>query len=88
MKTGVKKDFIKNFAETPQAAKRFSAEQIEKMQKYGRLPTDWVVHHKLPLFRGGTNQFSNLRVLKRKTHEILNKRLHWYEKGENPYGLD
>ncbi|MCB1318058.1 MAG: HNH endonuclease, partial [Leptospiraceae bacterium] len=52
----------------------------------GRLPEGFVVHHKTPLFRGGTNDFSNLRLMRGSFHTRYNKPLHWYELGDNIYG--
>jgi hypothetical protein len=80
--------FIRQFAKSDEAKQFFNPEQIKKMELQGKLPENWVVHHKTPLFRGGTNDFSNFQVMTRTEHQRLNAELHWYEDGSNPYGLD
>jgi hypothetical protein len=80
--------FIKQYAQSVEAKQLFTPEQIKKMELQGKLPENWVVHHKMPLFRGGTNDFSNFQVMTRAEHQRLNTELHWYENGSNPYGLD
>lgn len=56
--------------------------------KKGKVPDGFVVHHKKPLFRGGNNRYSNLTLMKADYHKKYNKMLHWYEPGNNPYGLN
>jgi hypothetical protein len=85
---GIQKNFVREYAKTAEAKQLFQNEQLRKMQMFGELPKGYVVHHKLPLFRGGTNDFSNLQIITRAEHTALNRQLHWYEEGANPYGLD
>ena len=56
--------------------------------KKGKVPDDFVVHHKKPLFRSGNNRYSNLTLMKADYHKKYNKMLHWYEPGHNPYSLN
>ena len=81
----IKRKFLKDYAKTEEAARRFSVSEIELLQQ-GYLPEGWIVHHKKPLFRGGANEYSNLRLMKKKLHRKCNKPLHYYEKGKNIYG--
>ena len=87
---GVKKQFIREYVNTTEASAKFDTAELEAMSKYGLLPDDWYVHHKLPLFRGGNNSFENFDVLSYDDHYANGnfKRLHYYEKVANPYGLD
>ena len=82
---GVKPTFIRFYSETPEAKKRFTPQELAKMTKGGKLPKDFIIHHKLPLFRGGDNAFNNFRVMNKKFHMRFNKRLHWYDEGKNIY---
>lgn len=81
----VKPDFVRDYVNTAEAAKRFTPKQLQKMAKSGKLPRGFIIHHKTPLFRGGNNAFENLRVMNSKFHQRYNKRLHWYEEGYNIY---
>jgi hypothetical protein len=53
-------------------------------------PEGMVVHHKMPLFRGGSNYFDNLILVLNPVHTENNKDLHYYDYGfgENPFGLE
>nr|WP_269783556.1 RHS repeat-associated core domain-containing protein [Marinibactrum halimedae] len=81
----MKPEFIRSYANSAEAAKRFTPQQLAKMNKSGRLPKGYIVHHKNPLFRGGDNSFDNFRVMNAKFHQKYNKRLHWYDEGKNIY---
>jgi hypothetical protein len=54
----------------------------------GDLPQGWMVHHMKPLFRGGTNDYTNLRLMSVKFHSDFYQQLHWYKEGQNPYGFN
>jgi RHS repeat-associated protein len=84
---GAKEKFLKSAANHPDAEKKYGKDAVAKM-KEGKVPDDMVVHHKKPLFRGGTNDDDNLKLLDKKYHNDNNKGLHWYEEGQNPYGLN
>ncbi len=89
---GLKGSFMREFAESPEAAARmadgeFTARDIANMSK-GRVPVDYDIHHKLPLFRGGDNSFSNFDLMKNTYHETNRFDLHYYTPGKNPYGLN
>ena len=86
----IKPEFIADYASTPHAQARFTLTELAEMAETGRLPQSWYVHHKLPLFRGGNNAPDNFDVLSWEEHYGNGnyKRLHYYEPGENPYGLD
>lgn len=59
----VRKSFLKNLSNTPEAIKKFPPEMLERMS-IGRNPEGWQVHHKLPLDDSGTNAFDNLILMK------------------------
>ena len=80
-----KPEFLRSLAKDPGAEERFSTEQLSQLQK-GKLPEGMVVHHKTPLFRGGTNENSNFDLVSESEHRKRNKELHYYEEGKNPYG--
>jgi hypothetical protein len=79
----IKPEFVRSYANSAEAAKRFTPQQIAKMTKSGKIPKGFVVHHKTPLFRGGDNSFDNFRVMNSKFHQRYNKRLHWYDDVKN-----
>ena len=78
-------EFVRQYAGTAEAARRFSASQVRRMARTGRLPGDWIVHHKIPLGRGGANVFENFRVMRESFHLRFSKRLHYYLDGANIY---
>jgi uncharacterized protein RhaS with RHS repeats len=84
---GRREKFLKHLAKQPDALEKYGKDALEKMQK-GKVPDGMVVHHKKPLFRGGNNRNSNLDLINEKYHKDNNKALHWYEEGQNPYGLN
>jgi RHS repeat-associated protein len=84
---GARELFLKDLAKDPKSVKRYGVEAVESMKK-GNVPKDMVVHHKKPLFRGGTNDHDNLILLDKKYHSDNSKALHWYEEGNNPFGLN
>ena len=67
-------EFIKYLAETQQDALRqagISAKQIEYM-KNGCTPRGFNTHHKIPVFGGGTNDFSNLVLIRKEPwHDMI-----------------
>lgn len=83
----VRPDFVAEYASSAEAARRFTVTERQFMAESGELPRGWVVHHKLPLFRGGENSFENFRVMKSTIHQRYNQRLHWFPDGQNIYGL-
>ncbi len=84
---GARKKFLKRLAKQPGTSEQCGEQAIAKMNK-GQVPDDMVVHHKLPLFRGGTKKMDNLDLIDKSYHSDFNKDLHWYPEGQNPYGLD
>lgn len=78
---------MKYLAKQPDSIKKYGVEAVEKM-KQGKVPDGMVVHHKKPLFRSGNNRNNNLDLISEKYHTDNNKALHWYEEGQNPYGLN
>ena len=69
-----RKNFLKSLAEDPDqvaAMKRagLTDANIERIAS-GRVPKGWQVHHKLPLDDGGTNDFSNLVLIKNDPYHI------------------
>ncbi len=55
------------------------------MQKTGRPPDGWNVHHKIPLDDGGTNQLSNLMLIKNEPyHKALTVYQNSVAKGLKP----
>ena len=71
---GKRAEFIKYLAETQQdALKRagITARQLEGMKK-GYTPHGFNTHHKLPIYGGGTNDFSNLVLVPREPwHDMM-----------------
>jgi len=67
-------EFIKYLARTQQDALRqagISAKQLEGMKK-GYTPHGFNTHHKLPIHGGGTNDFSNLILIRKEPwHDML-----------------
>ncbi|WP_039056426.1 HNH endonuclease signature motif containing protein [Enterobacter sp. Bisph1] len=59
----VRKSFLKDLSNSPEAMNKFSPEMLERMS-IGRNPEGWQVHHKLPLDDSGTNAFDNLILMK------------------------
>lgn len=59
----VKKSFLKDLSNTPEAMNKLPPEMLERMS-IGRNPDGWQVHHKLPLDDSGTNAFDNLILMK------------------------
>jgi hypothetical protein len=70
-------NFLKALAEANENSGVFTKKQIAAM-KNGTVPDDFIVHHIRPLFRGGTNSFKNL-VLMRASYHLANfSQLHNY----------
>jgi RHS repeat-associated protein len=84
---GAREKFLKKLGNDPKSISRYGQKAVNQM-KQGKVPDNMVVHHKKPLFRGGTNKHSNLDLIDKKHHSTNNKDLHWYPEGENPYGLN
>jgi len=84
-----KRAFIKNWTSSQQAKRMFSTQELAHIAKTGVLPNgaNLVVHHITPLYRGGTNDFSNLRVMRHSFHHKFRDILHNYPIGQNPYGM-
>ncbi|MBM7645661.1 hypothetical protein JOD45_001879 [Scopulibacillus daqui] len=66
--SSIKKNFLKEFANDPKridTLKKAGLDEndIARMKK-GLNPEGWQVHHNLPLDDGGTNEFSNLVLIK------------------------
>jgi hypothetical protein len=71
---GARADFAKSLTSSPEgiaALKRAGLDdaQIARL-KDGKVPQGWQVHHKLPLDDGGTNDFSNLVLIKNDPYHI------------------
>ncbi|KGT89441.1 HNH endonuclease [Erwinia typographi] len=60
---GIRRDFVNNVANHPDVVARVDSSQLQIM-KTGRVPSGYQVHHKLPLEDSGTNDFSNLVLIK------------------------
>ena len=86
--TVVRPQFLREYAGSQEAARRFSSVERQLIMERGELPRGWIVHHKKPLFRGGGNDFSNFRVMRESFHIKFDKRLHSYPEGRNPYGAN
>ncbi len=73
---GKRQEFLKRLASDPQQIKLLkdagiSETGLQKMRD-GRVPDGWQVHHKLPLDDGGTNDPSNLVLIKNNpAHQVL-----------------
>ena len=81
-----RKKFLKRLGknETLLKDRGFSDEEIKIIQS-GQVPTGYEVHHKIPLFRGGNNSYSNLDLMKSSEHKKNFKILHYYEGETSPY---
>ena len=74
-KSRVKKSFVSWLAYKGMLDGVLSPREIELARK-GILPEDLNIHHKMPLSgsaREDVNDFSNLTVIHKKTHEFINK---------------
>ncbi|QIQ21809.1 RHS repeat-associated core domain-containing protein [Zophobihabitans entericus] len=72
---GARERYLKKLAKTPEKTKatfKCTDEDIEQMKK-GKVPKNFVVHHKKPLFRGGNNRFSNLTLMDKNIIQITIK---------------
>ena len=81
-------EYLKQLASTPGADRAFSADQLAAMRN-GNAPLGsdgklMVVHHKVPLFRGGENATANFDLLTASEHQQRMKDLHYYPDGKNP----
>lgn len=81
----VRPQFITQYAESAEAASRFTTLERQFMRATGQMPEGWILHHKVPLFRGGTNAFGNFRVMRESFHWRYSRRLHYYPEGTNIY---
>jgi 5-methylcytosine-specific restriction endonuclease McrA len=81
---GIRSKYLKKLAKEPNSTTKYGASNVGLMSK-GKVPTGMVVHHKVPLFRGGTNKYSNLTLMSSEEHTSRNKELHWYKDGDCPY---
>ena len=63
-----------------------TADELKLASRKGVLPSHLVVHHKTPLYRGGTNEYNNLKVMSQDFHLKFREPLHNYQPGMNPYG--
>ncbi|WP_129538974.1 HNH endonuclease signature motif containing protein [Flavobacterium sp. 140616W15] len=81
-----RKNFLKKLGKDTDALKKrgFSDDQIREIQA-GKVPKNYVVHHKNPLFRGGTNSASNLDLMKAKFHQENFQQLHYYDGPTSPF---
>lgn len=67
----IRKNFAKSIADHPDVINRLSVSQRDFLQS-GLIPKGYSVHHKLPLDDTGTNDFSNLVLIKNTTaHSVL-----------------
>lgn len=81
---GIRSKYLKSLSKQPGTVAKFGTSSAASMA-IGKVPSGMVVHHKVPLFRGGTNKYSNLTLMSAKEHQARNKELHWYKDGECPY---
>lgn len=66
----VRRDFVKGIADHPDVINRLNASQRELLQA-GRIPKGYSIHHKLPLDDTGTNDFSNLVLIRNTTEHSV-----------------
>lgn len=84
-----RREYLQNLARDESAlrARGFDDTAIEDM-KDGIVPEGYEVHHKKPLYRGGTNDLENLDLIDKAFHRKNFDAFHYYEPGLNPYGID
>ncbi|MDU3818532.1 HNH endonuclease signature motif containing protein [Mixta calida] len=69
----VKPKFYKMLAAHPEVKRRFNQEELTKLAMGQRPDEKWEIHHKLPLDDSGTNNFSNLVLIRRDyEHYVFN----------------
>jgi len=77
---GIRRDFLQSLANDPSKAAALRGAGLTPTDiielKAGRVPTDFRVHHKLPLDDGGTNDFDNLILVR---HDPLHKAFSSYQ---------
>ncbi len=57
----------------PEVKRRFNQEELTKLAMGQRPDEKWEIHHKLPLDDSGTNNFSNLMLIRRDyEHYVFN----------------
>ncbi|MDR7342935.1 hypothetical protein J2X14_001339 [Pantoea alhagi] len=66
----VRREFAKNIADHPDIIYRLDASQREILRA-GLIPKEFSVHHKLPLDDNGTNDFSNLVLIRNKVEHSI-----------------
>ncbi|WP_154946055.1 RHS repeat-associated core domain-containing protein, partial [Pseudoalteromonas atlantica] len=90
-----RKEYIKKYAsdalndDNHEAHNHFTPKQLNRMKVTGQVPKKYNVHHKKPIFRCDPNEnpndLDNLELLTEDFHSRENKKLHWYEEGDEPY---
>lgn len=89
--SGIRADFIKHLAKNHYKELRAAGitdKQINGM-KYGYTPNGFNTHHKVPIHGGGTNDFSNLMLIKRIPYhdmlhnQVINPQIRGIEEGES-----
>lgn len=84
--SSIRKNYLKQLGENTEVLKSagLSDADISKI-KGGNPPTGWEVHHQLPLDDSGTNDFSNLILIKTEhEHKVITNYQRYTTKGMKP----
>lgn len=69
----VRPNFLKSLSDHPDALSTFDSNNLLRLAN-GNVPSEWQVHHKIPLDDGGTNAFDNLILIQYSPyHSALSK---------------
>ena len=64
--------------------------EVKMAQRTGKLPSDYNLHHFVPIEFGGTNDISNICVMDKRLHQVLHQyqldliRTNWMNKSSTP----
>lgn len=64
--------------------------EVKMAQQTGKLPSDYNLHHFVPIEFGGTNDISNICVMDKRLHQVLHQyqldliRTNWMNKSSTP----
>ena len=62
-----------NLIHVPSIIKQYKKEPITRMPYYSCSPSELEIHHKVPINRGGTDEYNNLILLRKECHKLIHK---------------